>query len=51
VTFFNWGLSVKVARWFILRPKISISVYLGGPWNGKDWYLLLPLGIIYGHWV
>jgi hypothetical protein len=24
-------------------------VYFGGPWNGKDWYILWPFGIFYGH--
>jgi hypothetical protein len=25
----------RVARRFILRPKIPIRVYFGGPWDGK----------------
>jgi hypothetical protein len=35
----------------ILRPKIPIWVYFGGPWNGKCWYILWPFGIIYDHLV
>jgi hypothetical protein len=37
----------RVARWFILTPKIPILVYSGGPWNGKCWYIFRPFGIIY----
>jgi sorbitol-specific phosphotransferase system component IIC len=25
----------RVARWFIFKPKITIWVSFGGPWNGK----------------
>jgi hypothetical protein len=32
------GFGFRAARWFILRPKIPIWVYFGGPWNGKCWY-------------
>jgi hypothetical protein len=55
-----------VARWFIFRPKISIWVYLGGPWNGKChlvwfmtnwcnicmtiWYSLWSFGIHFPFW-
>jgi hypothetical protein len=35
----------------IFRPKIQICVYFGGPWNGKGWYILWPLGIFYGYLV
>jgi hypothetical protein len=28
---------IRVARWFILRPKIPIRVDFGGPWNGQCW--------------
>jgi hypothetical protein len=46
----------RVARWFILKPKIHIWVQFGGPWNGKCWcmyfitkYNIFPsFGIIYG---
>jgi hypothetical protein len=37
--------SSRVARWYIFKPKISIWVIFGGPWNGKGWYILLPFGI------
>jgi hypothetical protein len=29
-----------VARWFIFKPKITIWVNFGGPWNGKICYTL-----------
>jgi hypothetical protein len=35
----------------ILRPKISIWVYFGGPWNGKCGYILRQFIIIYDHLV
>jgi hypothetical protein len=41
----------RVARWFILIPKIPIWVNFGGPWNGKCWYVFWPFGIFYGHLV
>jgi hypothetical protein len=42
---------MRVARWFIFKPKIPIWVYFGGPWNGKCWYILWPFCIIYDHLV
>jgi hypothetical protein len=42
---------LRVARWFIFRPKIPIRVNFGGPWNGKGWYILWPFGIYHGHLV
>jgi hypothetical protein len=41
----------RVARWFILRPKIPIWVHFGGPWNGKCWYNLWPFGKNHGRLV
>jgi hypothetical protein len=49
---------IRVARWFIFKPKIQNWVNFGGPWNGKKvgiffglleyitaiWYILLPFG-------
>jgi hypothetical protein len=35
----------RVARWFIIVPKIPIWAYLGEPRRGKCWYVLLPFGI------
>jgi hypothetical protein len=43
-------LEIRVARWFIFKPK-SQCVNFGGPWNGKGWYILWLFGIYYGHWV
>jgi hypothetical protein len=31
---------VRVARWFVFKPKIPIWVDFGGLANGKSWYLL-----------
>jgi hypothetical protein len=41
----------KKHSYLILRPKIPIWVYFGGPWNEKCWYILCPFGIIYGQLV
>jgi hypothetical protein len=35
-------MSARVARGYILKPKIPIWVNFGGPWNEK-------IGIFYGH--
>jgi hypothetical protein len=37
-------VGVRVARWYIYKPKIPIWVNFCGPWNGKVWYC-----IFYGH--
>jgi hypothetical protein len=39
------GVSHRVARWYIFKPKIPTWVNFGGPWNGKGWYILWPFGI------
>jgi hypothetical protein len=49
----------RVARWYILKPKIQIWEIFGGFCNGRCWYsfcpigtyILQPLGIFYGHLV
>jgi hypothetical protein len=41
----------RVARWYVFKPKISIWVNFGGPWNGKGWHTVWPFGIYYGHLV
>jgi hypothetical protein len=28
---------IRVARWYIFKPKIPIWVNFGGPWIGKRW--------------
>jgi hypothetical protein len=33
------------------KPKIPIWQSFGGPWNGKGWYILRPVGIYYVHLV
>jgi hypothetical protein len=42
---------VRVARWFILKPKIPIWVNFGRPYNGECFYILRPFGRLYGHLV
>jgi hypothetical protein len=50
----NLCVRIRVARWFIFKPKKLIWVNLGEPWNGKYWYtylitiwnILLPFGMI-----
>jgi hypothetical protein len=39
----------RVARWYIFKPKISMWVNFGGPWNVNSWYILWPFEIYYGH--
>jgi hypothetical protein len=31
------GHHLRVARWFVLKPKIQIWVYFGGSCNGRCW--------------
>jgi hypothetical protein len=59
---FRVGLSTRVARWYIFKPKIPILVYLGGPWSENFtyfcghweyltaiWNILLPFGTFCGY--
>jgi hypothetical protein len=41
----------RVARWSVLKPKIPIWVNFVGPQNGKCWYILCSLGVVYSHLV
>jgi hypothetical protein len=41
---------VRVARWFVLKPKIQIWVKFGGPEKGKCWYILWSFGIFLVIW-
>jgi hypothetical protein len=49
----------RVARRYILKPKILIWIHFGGPWSGKGWHILCsfeihilrPFGTFYGHLV
>jgi hypothetical protein len=43
--------TVRVARWYIFKPKIPIWVNFGGSCNGRCWYILWPFGLSYGHLV
>jgi hypothetical protein len=40
---------IRVARWFVFKPKIPVWVNFGGPLNGKCWHSLWPFGIVCGH--
>jgi hypothetical protein len=57
---------IRVARWFVFKPKISIWVNLERKWNVTEnvvifydhlahfsiiWYNLWPFGIVCGHFV
>jgi hypothetical protein len=46
-----FALWIRVARWFVFKPKIPIWVIFGGPWNGKCWYILWSFGKVCGHLV
>jgi hypothetical protein len=34
---------IRVARWYIFKPKILIWIDFGGSGNGRCWYILSPL--------
>jgi hypothetical protein len=40
-----------VARWYIFKPKIPIWVNFGGFFNGRCWYIIWPIGIVYDYLV
>jgi hypothetical protein len=40
---------IRVARWYIFKPKIQIWVNFRGPMIGKCFYILWPFGIFYRH--
>jgi hypothetical protein len=42
---------IRVARWFVFKPKIPIWVNFGGPCNWRCCYILGTLGLIYGQLV
>jgi hypothetical protein len=57
-------IQTRVARWYIVKPKIPIRVNFGGSCTGLCWYIigrlvyftairhiLRPFCIIYGHLV
>jgi hypothetical protein len=46
-----WFPETRVARWCISKPKIPIWVNIGGPCNGRCWFILRPFGKFYGHLV
>jgi hypothetical protein len=49
---FAFRFSIRVARWFVLKPKIQIWVNFGGSCNGRRrcilWTLLWSFVIFYG---
>jgi hypothetical protein len=38
---------IRVARWFVFKPKIQIWVNFGRSCNGRCWYILWTLGPFY----
>jgi hypothetical protein len=42
---------IRVARWFVFKPKIPIWVKFRGPWRGKCCHILRPFGIFFCHLV
>jgi hypothetical protein len=36
----NWAAKLRVARWYILKPKIPLWVNFGGPCNERCRYIL-----------
>jgi hypothetical protein len=43
-----WVFCDRVARWYIFKPKIPISVNFGRFWNGKNWYTyFMPIWSIF----
>jgi hypothetical protein len=44
-----WSICIRVARWFLFEPKISIWVNFGRSCNRRCWYVLWPFGIFYRH--
>jgi hypothetical protein len=43
-------LVIRVARWFVFKPKIPIWVNFGESCHGKSWYILWPFGLFNGYW-
>jgi hypothetical protein len=43
-------VDVRVARWYVFKPKILIWVHFGGPWNEKSWYTIWPFGNLAAIW-
>jgi hypothetical protein len=51
--------AIRVARWYVFKPKIPIGINFGESCNGTSWYILCPFGIpivelfglFYGHLV
>jgi hypothetical protein len=42
------GQHSRVARWYILKPKIPVWVNFAGFFNGRSWYILWSFGLSYG---
>jgi hypothetical protein len=50
---FGWLVrsAARVATWHIFKVKIPIWVNSGGSCNGRCWYFIWPLGLVYGYLV
>jgi hypothetical protein len=44
-----FGVSDRVARWFVFKQKIPIWVNFVGSCYGKSWYILWPFGLFYAN--
>jgi hypothetical protein len=41
--------SIRVARWYVFRPKIPLGVNFGGSCNLRCWYILWTFSLFHGH--
>jgi hypothetical protein len=44
-------LPIRVARWYIFKPKLPIWVNVVGSCNRRSLYILWPLSLFNGHLV
>jgi hypothetical protein len=47
----TWCCVIRVARWYIFRPKIPIWLNSERSCIGRFCYILWTLGLFYGHWI
>jgi hypothetical protein len=47
----NWTRVKQGCQMVYFQTKIPIWVNFEGSCNGRHWYILLPFGLFYGHWV
>jgi hypothetical protein len=44
----SYVCTIRVARWFVYKPKTQIWVIFGGSCKGRCWYILWTLGPFFG---